>query len=430
MEQPEEQSSLEATPTKLWNRDFSLVVIGQIISIFGNMVLSFALPLYILSISESPALFGLVLGLPYISLLVMSPIGGIMADRLKKQRIMFWLDLTTTVIIVLYMATRGLFVSAVPIVIVKLMALNAIQGMYMPAVQASVPVLVPSDKLIPANSAVSVVNMLANMTAPAVAGILFGRFGLTPILLISAICFGITAIMDLLIRIPFKKQSSPGSIAKMVIGDMSLSFQFIVKEKPILARSTGIMFFVQLSLLSLLLVGLPVLITQHLGMSMAMVGINQSVMMVGGLLGGITAGALGTRLTVRKLHLPLLAVGLFLLPMGLVFMFDIPAFIIYVIITAMSALVLVVAQMASIPLIAFIQQETPTELIGKVMSIMMILPFLASALGMLLFGMLFDWLAGLPWIIIFAVALVSVAIALYTRRQFGKVVASGKKEAE
>jgi len=421
MEQVEERLKLVATPTKLWNRDFSLVIIGQVISIFGNMVLSFALPLYVLSISESPALFGLVLGLPYISLLVMSPIGGIMADRLKKQRIMFWLDLTTTIIIVLYMATRGLFVSAVPIVIVKLMALNAIQGMYMPAVQASVPVLVPSDKLIPANSAVSVVNMLANMTAPAVAGILFGRFGLTPILLISAICFGITAIMDLLIRIPFKKQSSPGSIAKMVIGDMSLSFRFIVKEKPILARSTGIMFFVQLSLLSLLLVGLPVLITQHLGMSMAMVGINQSVMMVGGLLGGITAGALGTRLTVRKLHLPLLAVGLFLLPMGLVFMFDIPAFMIYVIITAMSALVLVAAQMASIPLIAFIQKETPTELIGKVMSIMMILPFLASALGMLFFGVLFDWLAGLPWIIVFAVALASFVIAVYTRGQFRKV---------
>jgi len=420
MEQAGERPETVAAPTRLWNRDFSLVIIGQVISIFGNMVLSFALPLYILYISDSPALFGLVLGLPYISLLVMSPIGGIMADRLKKQRIMFWLDLTTTVIIVLYMATRGLFVSAVPIIIVKLMALNAIQGIYMPAVQASVPVLVPPDKLIPANSAVSVVNMLANMTAPAVAGILFGRFGLTPILLISAVCFGITAIMDLLIRIPFKKQSSPGSIAKMVASDMSLSFRFIVKEKPILAKSTAIMFFVQLSLLSLLLVGLPVLITRHLGMSMAMVGINQSVMMVGGLLGGITAGVLGTRLTVRKLYLPLLTIGLFLLPMGLVFMFDIPAFMIYVIITAMSALILVAAQMASIPLIAFIQKETPTELIGKVMSIMLILPFLANALGMLFFGVLFDWLAGSPWVIVFAVALASFAIAVYTRGQFRK----------
>jgi len=422
MEQAEERLETGITTTKLWNRDFSLVVIGQVISIFGNMVLSFALPLYILDISESPALFGLVLGLPYISLLVMSPIGGIMADRLKKQRIMFWLDLTTTVIIVLYMATRGLFVSAVPIVIVKLMALNAIQGMYMPAVQASVPVLVPSGKLIPANSAVTIVNMLANMVAPAVAGILFGRFGLTPILLISAICFGITAIMDLLIRIPFKKQSSPGSIAQMVISDLSQSLRFIVKEKPILVKSAGIMFFVNLSLVSLLFVGLPVLITQHLGMSMAMVGLNQSVMMVGGLLGGITAGALGARLTMQKIHLPLLAISLFLLPMGLVFMFDTPDLMAYVTITAMGALIFVAAQMSSIPLIAFIQKGTPTELIGKVMSIMLILPFLANALGILLFGMLFERLADLPWITVFAVVLVSAVIAVYTRRQFKKVV--------
>jgi len=418
----EERFESGATPTKLWNRDFSLVVIGQVVSIFGNMVLSFALPLYILDISESPALFGLVLGLPFVSLLVMSPIGGIMADRLRKQRVMFWLDLTTTVIIVLYMATRGMFASAVPIVIVKLMALNAIQGMYMPAVQASVPVLVPPDKLIPANSAVSVVNMLANMVAPAVAGILFGRFGLTPILLISAICFGVTAIMDLLIRIPFRKQDGPGSVAQMVMDDMSLSFRFIVRERPILAKSAGIMFFVNLSLVSLLFVGLPVLITQHLGMSMAMVGINQSVMMVGGLLGGIAAGALGTRLTMRKLHLPLMAISLFLLPMGLVFMFDAPAFVIYVIITAMSALVFVAAQMCSIPMIAFIQRETPTELIGKVMSIMLVLPFLANAMGILLFGMLFERLAGLPWVIVLAVVLVSAAIAVYGRRLFRNVV--------
>jgi len=418
MEQTEGRFEPGAMPTKLWNRDFSLVVFGQVISIFGNMVLSFALPLYILSISESPALFGLVLGLPYISLLVMSPIGGIMADRLKKQRIMFWLDLTTTVIIVLYMATRGLFASAVPIVIIKLMALNAIQGMYMPAVQASVPALVPSDKLIPANSAVTIVNMLANMAAPAVAGILFGNFGLTPVLLISAVCFGITAVMDLLIRIPFKKQSSPGSIAQMVIGDLSLSFRFIVKEKPILAKSAGVMFFVSLSLTSLLFVGLPVLITQHLGMSMAMVGVNQSAMMVGGLLGGIIAGALGTRLVMRKIYLPLLAVSLFLLPMGLVFAFDAPTLVAYVTITAMGALIFVAAQICSIPMFAFIQKETPTELIGKVMSIMLILPFLANALGILLFGMLFERFAELPWIIVFVVVLVSAVIAIYTRSQF------------
>ena len=415
---------------KLWNRDFSLLVTGQIVSIFGNMILSFALPLYILDISESAALFGLVLGLPYISLLIMSPIGGVMADRLRKQRIMFWLDLSTTVIIVLFMAARGLLASAVPIVIVKLMALNAIQGMYMPAVQASVPALAPSDKLVPANSITSMVNMLANMLAPAIAGILYSGFGLFPILLISAICFAITAVLDLLIRIPFKKQSAAGNIAQMIVSDISQSARFVIKGKPILAKTTAIMFLASLTFTSLLFVGLPVLITQNLGLSMALVGVNQSVLMVGGLVGGILAGVLGSRFSVQKIHMTIAAIGIFLAPIGLSLMFDLPPFAVFVIITAAAALALVAGQMCSIQLMAFIQGVTPSELIGKVMSIIMLLPFLASAFGMLLFGVLFERLADLPWLVIFAVVFVSILIAMYTRKHFRKVKVPGAEEAQ
>ena len=45
-----------APKAKLWNKDFTLVVIGQIISLFGNAVLRFALPLYSLEQSGSPGL--------------------------------------------------------------------------------------------------------------------------------------------------------------------------------------------------------------------------------------------------------------------------------------------------------------------------------------------------------------------------------------
>ena len=46
--------------TPLFRRDFTLVVIGQIISLFGNAILRFALPLYLLRQTGSPALFGAV----------------------------------------------------------------------------------------------------------------------------------------------------------------------------------------------------------------------------------------------------------------------------------------------------------------------------------------------------------------------------------
>ena len=203
------------TKTRLWNRDFTLLITGQIISIFGNMILSFALPLYILHISGSAALFGLVLGLTNIPLLIMSPIGGMIADRFRKQRVMFWLDASTTVLIVAYIVASGFVTAILPIVIVKLMALNAIQGVYMPAVHSSVPVLVSEDRLVSANAAVNLVNFLSSTAGMAIAGLLFAEFGLYPILVTSAVCFAVTAVMDLFICVPFKPQDNSGGVVRV-----------------------------------------------------------------------------------------------------------------------------------------------------------------------------------------------------------------------
>ena len=402
----------------LWNRDFSLLTIGQIISIFGNMVLSFALPLYILDISGSASLFGLTLSLPFISLVVTSPIGGILADRLKKQRIMFWLDLATTLIIVLYMAVSGLFTAIVPVVIVKLMALNAIQGMYMPAVQSSVPLLVPTAKLVPANAVVGLINTISSMAGMAIAGIVYATFGLFPILLVSAVCFAITAIMDLLIRVPYKKPDNSGSVFQIVKSDMSDATKFLLKEKPILSKQAVVVFFAQLSLMSMIMVGLPVLITQHLGFGMNYVGISQSIMMFGGIFGGILAGTLGTRLSIEKVPLIIIVCSLTVMPVGLVFLFEIPAFTAYIIITAVCVLTFCASQMASILFMANIQEKTPVELIGKVMSFILIAPFVASASGQFIYGVFFEQFKHLPWVVVFIAVAVSSMVALRSRKYF------------
>ncbi len=47
---------------KGFSKDFYLVLIGQIISLFGNAVIRFALPLHLLSVTHSPSLLGIVSG--------------------------------------------------------------------------------------------------------------------------------------------------------------------------------------------------------------------------------------------------------------------------------------------------------------------------------------------------------------------------------
>ena len=58
--------------TKLFKRDFTLVVMGQIISLFGNAILRFALPLYLLRETGSSTLFGIVTACSFAPMVVLS----------------------------------------------------------------------------------------------------------------------------------------------------------------------------------------------------------------------------------------------------------------------------------------------------------------------------------------------------------------------
>ncbi len=80
---------------KLFSRDFTLVVIGQVISLFGNAAIRFALPLYLLNQTGSSALYGTVMACAFIPSVLLSPVGGMIADRVNKRNVMVVLDFFT-----------------------------------------------------------------------------------------------------------------------------------------------------------------------------------------------------------------------------------------------------------------------------------------------------------------------------------------------
>ena len=409
---------MEATAIKLWNKNFLLMVSGQFISIFGNAVLTFALPLYILYLTDSAALYGLVLGLPYAAFLIASPIGGLMADRLKKQRIMFWLDTTVTAIIVLFTIASGLFIAIVPIVILKLFALNAIQSMYTPTVYASIPLLTPSDKLVRANSVVTTVDTISNLAAPAAAGFLFISFGLFPILVVCAICFAITAIIDLFIRIPYEKQQTNRGILQIVKSDMTEAIHFIIKKNATLIRIAVLYFVVPMLVGPIIVVGIPIFITQHFDMGMEYIGIIKTIGWGGAVLGSLLAGFLGERLSIKSVPLTSILLGLTIVPIGAILLFTIPFFASYVIMTIAAVAYFAVFILFIIPINAHIQKVVPEELLGKVASLFNVIPFFASGVGFTLFGILFEQFYSVSWLVIFVAALICSIVTLILRKQF------------
>jgi len=167
-----------------------------------------------------------------------------------------------------------------------------------------------------------------------------------------------------------------------------------------------------------MIVGLPVLITQTLGMEMGLLGLSQGIMMAGGLLGGILAGALEKRLTIKQAHWVFFACSLVTMPIALALFFGAPVLTAYAIITLCAAAIMLTIQVVSIQVLALVQARTPPELVGKIIAVVMALVIGAYPVGQLLFGVLFERLADHPWFVVLAAALMSALVAIGYRKHF------------
>ena len=382
----------------LFQKDFTLVVIGQIISLFGNAILRFALPLYLLRETGSPSLFGAVTACSFIPMIIFSLFGGVLADRVNKRNIMVILDFGTAAIIAVFYLIHGIL-PIVPIMIVCLMLLYSISGAYQPAVQASIPALLENEQIMRGNAVINMVNTLASLLGPIIGGILFGAWGLVPILLVSTACFLSSAVMEIFIHIPFKKRKSEKSMASIVLDDLKESGRYIKNEKPEFVPVIVILALFNLIFSSVMIVGIPIMVVNILQMSDISLGITQGALGLGGLAGGLLGGIIGGRLKLKNGYLLLAGCSVSALVMGIGLFSFVPPLVGYWLITGMSFAAMALSTMFTIQMCSMVQQQTPSHLIGKIMALIMAVANCAAPAGQAMYGLLFDVCSMVPWAI-------------------------------
>lgn len=403
-----------------FGRDFLLVVIGQIISLFGNAILRFALPLYLLRQTGSPALFGVVTACSFAPMVVLSMAGGVLADRVNKRNIMVGLDFSTAAIILLFYAALGRL-PTVPLFIAVLMLLYGISGTYQPAVQASVPLLVQKEKLIAGNAVINQVNTLSGLLGPVAGGVLFTLWGIGPILLLSAACFAFSAVMEIFIRIPHERRPSKAGVFQVVRQDLQECCRFVRSEKPVFVSVVVLVAMFNLVLSAVMIVGTPILITQVLGMSDTLYGLTQGALALGGLCGGALAAACGDKLRVQKAHLLLLACSAAVAVMGLSLWLHLPSLVSYAAITLMSFAAMGASTLFMVQIYTLVQVQTPPQLVGKVMAALISIAMCGQPVGQALYGLLFGLFAPYPYLVLLGAAGAALCISLCSRRVFGRL---------
>lgn len=406
---------------KLFSKDFTLVVIGQIISLFGNATIRFALPLYLLNLTGSSALYGTVTACAFIPAILLSPVGGIVADRVNKRNIMVILDFFTAAVIIAFtlLVNEG---SLIVLLTVTMMLLYGIAGAYQPSVQASIPALVSQDSFMAANSIINTISSFASLIGPVLGGVLYSAYGLEPVLWVCAVCFIMSAVMEIFIKMPFQKQASGGGILRTVRADFSESIRYILHDKPVIGKALLVVCGINLFLSAMIIVALPYLITEVLNLDASqanrLYGFAQGALAAGGLAGGIGAGVFANKLKVHKAGNLIIACAVCVFPVGAALILFSSGTVNYVVMTVCCFAAMVFSTIFSVQMMSFIQTETPQNLIGKVIAVILTVSMCVQPLGNALYGVLFEVCEGYEYAVVLFSGVVSLIIAISARKIF------------
>ena len=406
---------------KLFSRDFTLVVIGQIISLFGNAIIRFALPLYLLNLTGSSALYGTVTACAFIPAILLSPIGGIVADRVNKRNIMVILDFFTAAVILAFsLLMNG--ANLVVLLTITLMLLYGIAGAYQPSVQASIPALVGQNRFMEANSVINTVSSFASLTGPVLGGILYSACGLKPVLLVCMVCFTLSAVMEIFIKIPFQKQDLKRGVWKTAKADFAESICFIRRDKAVIGKALLVVCGINLFLAAMIVVALPYLVTEVLNLEASranrLYGFAEGALAAGGLFGGIGAGLFADRLKIHKSGNLVIACAACVFPMGVSLLLFSSGMVNYIVITLCCFGVMTFSAMFTVQMMSFMQRETPQNLIGKVIAVVLTVSMCAQPVGNALYGVLFEICEGFEAAVVLFSGAVSLGVAIRARHIF------------
>lgn len=397
---------------KLFTRNFTFLILGQVSSLIGNYTLKFALSMYVLEQTGSASIFAGMLALALLPTIFLSPFGGILADRANRRNIMVALD-TLSGISVLLASFAMLLDQDIFVISALLIILSVLGAFESPTVQACVPQMLSGDNVVKGNAVVNQVASIASLITPFLGSIFYTAFGIQPVFYATVVCFFVTALLECFIRLDYKKPEQKMGIGAIVKEDFSVSMHFLRREQPGIMKLLLLAAAVSLFVAGTAVVGFPYLVRTVLGLSATHYGIAESAMGVASILGSLCVVILAKKVQMHHLAFVLVSFGICLIPCGIAFLLPVGVFTRYLILLVMFCACQLGCSFFSTYAISIIQGQTPDHLMGKVMSYVFTLSMCAQPVGQIIYGTLFDqFTSSAYWVLIpsgFFVCLIGLA---------------------
>lgn len=413
------------------NKNFIIIVIGQIISLFGNAIQRFSMSLYLLEFTGSTAIFANILAISTIPYILFAPIAGRLSDNINRKKIMVYLDLFCSILIggYAFILLRGN--DSALIVGTVMFMLSVCATLYGPAVTASIPQIVEEDKLTSANGVINQVGSIVNFVGPILAGILYGLLGIKVIVIVNAVSFFVSAIMEMFLDIPdvvkdnsvneneiavdrnSEKILSMDFVKKSFI-DMKESFVYLKSEKKIVLGIIASYALCNIFLVPILSIVAPYFINVFLGLPSEVFGIVEAICVLGMILGGFWISVKPNMFSMKKVHytyFPMIAGVIVMSTLGFIKLNNYALAGIF----ALGGLAIMLSlSLSNVLTLTFIQKQVPGEMLGRVSAFSTAVATISVAPGQLLFGQVIDM--GIPiGIILLVSAIFNIGLMLFIK---------------
>jgi predicted MFS family arabinose efflux permease len=304
--------------------NFVLLLGGTAVSQLGDWALALALPFFVYDRTGSIAATGGLVAAEMVPRLLLSSLGGVLADRWSRRLAMIGSDLFRAALVpaLLLVAAGG------PIWMVYAVAVleSCAAQLFVPASEAMLPSLVRSrEDLFAANSLLSGARAVTQLAGPPLGGLLYLAFGLATSALADSASFVLSALAIVAMR-PLRAAPPPevealtapagGLPGRGVLRELAAGFRFVAEDRSLwlLCVSVGVVMISQ----GMLNTAIVPFLRGVLHYDAGQFGIVVSAQGVGSLAGAFGAGAIASRLTSgRILGAALIVAGCLLLGFAL-----------------------------------------------------------------------------------------------------------------
>lgn len=368
-------------------RLFGLLV-AQLCAYSMLSALCFACPLYLFDCSGSSTLYGAVAAIAFIPGVLATPVGGILADRGRRRGVLVVLGIVLMAASLLFIPMKRSLPLAV-VVAAMLCVQYGIQSLLKPMLQIEAVCMTGQEKVERATALVSQIIMMSNILGPVVGTAVYGCFGIDTLCETAALTFTISALLfgGALKQNASSETMGDGATRTTRRNDFRELIRYLSQNSSLLVV------FLIAAILNLALVGLtigaPVIVAKHLGMQSSFVGIIEVAMGLGGLVGSGLVGIWPHRFSFKGIcqYVAMICLGVVPIIVTLLFGTDVWVFTVFAV---GPAWVMVWAAIASVEIIAFVQRAAPTELCGKVLSVVYMVLSCATPIGQLTYGVAYD----------------------------------------